>query len=172
MQFLQSTTHPNLVEYGLRGFLGGKPLPVRPPAPFSRAALRERADLPAAAVLLALLAATTGCVSAPATTGRSSTTASSRKDGGVQSLSSPVGMERMEPGPGGSELCEICLGYRDRKYQAQCDRVSQSVEMCLCDQVVRDAMRGTSIYPQDLTTTVGDCQHSMQEIGLLVPLPV
>ena len=33
----------------LRGFLGGNPLPVRPPAPYSRAALRERADLPAAA---------------------------------------------------------------------------------------------------------------------------
>ena len=38
-------THPNLVEYGLRGFLGGENLPVRPPAPYSRAALRERPDL-------------------------------------------------------------------------------------------------------------------------------
>ena len=34
-------THPNLVEYGLRGFLGGKNLPVRPPAPYSRAALGQ-----------------------------------------------------------------------------------------------------------------------------------
>ena len=42
-------THPNLVGYGLRGFLGGKPLPVRPPVPYSRAALRERTDLPVAA---------------------------------------------------------------------------------------------------------------------------
>ena len=42
-------THPNLVEYGLRGFLGGKTLPMRPPAPYSRAALRERPDLPPAA---------------------------------------------------------------------------------------------------------------------------
>ena len=33
-------SHPNLVEYGLRGFMGGKPLPVRPPAPYSRAAIR------------------------------------------------------------------------------------------------------------------------------------
>lgn len=42
-------SHPNLVEYGLRGFMGGKPLPVRPPAPYSRATMRERADLPDAA---------------------------------------------------------------------------------------------------------------------------
>ena len=42
-------THPNLVEYGLRGFLGRKTWPVRPPAPYSRAALRERPDLPPAA---------------------------------------------------------------------------------------------------------------------------
>ena len=42
-------SHPNLVEYGLRSFMGGKPLPVRPPAPYSRAAMRERADLPDAA---------------------------------------------------------------------------------------------------------------------------
>ena len=37
------------MEYGLRGFLGGKPLPVRPLVPYSRADLRKRADLPAAA---------------------------------------------------------------------------------------------------------------------------
>eukprot|EP01048_Picozoa_sp_COSAG05_P027898 COSAG05_NODE_8369_length_709_cov_2.440984_2_plen_128_part_00 len=42
-------SHPNLGEYGLRGFLGGKNLPVRPPAPYSRAALRERPDSPRAA---------------------------------------------------------------------------------------------------------------------------
>ena len=35
--------------------------------------------------------------------------------------------------------------------------------MCLRDQVVRDTMRGTSTYPQGLTTTVED---SPQEIGL------
>ena len=127
-------------------------------------------------MLLALLAATTGYVSAPATPGTPTTAGFNTTEPGSTLRSTPLcnafsllEAERVEPGPDGSKLCEICLGYPGRTIPVspvtQFNRVGQSGEMCLREQVMWETMRGTSIYPRGLTTTVD--QHNLQEMSLL-----
>ena len=125
-------------------------------------------------MLLALLAATTGYVSAPATPGTPTTAGFNTTEPRSTLRSTPpynafslLEAKRVEPGPDGSKLCEICLGYPGRTIAVspECNRVGQSEEMCLREQVMWETMRGTSIYPRGLTTTVD--QHNLQEMSLL-----